>query len=47
MMVARGELILYADADGATKFSDLEKVEAGLKKVATTTVQPLETHNMM
>nr|XP_057942950.1 dolichyl-phosphate beta-glucosyltransferase isoform X1 [Doryrhamphus excisus] len=28
---SRGRLILMADADGATKFSDIEKVEAGLK----------------
>ncbi|KAM9788895.1 dolichyl-phosphate beta-glucosyltransferase [Neosynchiropus ocellatus] len=27
---SRGKLILMADADGATKFADLEKVEAGL-----------------
>ncbi|KAM6983629.1 dolichyl-phosphate beta-glucosyltransferase [Tautogolabrus adspersus] len=27
---SRGKLILMADADGATKFSDLDKVEAGL-----------------
>lgn len=29
-MSSRGKLILMADADGATKFPDLEKVEAGL-----------------
>lgn len=29
-MICRGKLILMADADGATKFSDLEKVEAAL-----------------
>lgn len=29
-MICRGRLILMADADGATKFSDLEKVEAAL-----------------
>lgn len=28
---SRGRLILMADADGATKFEDLDKVEAGLK----------------
>lgn len=28
---SRGKLILMADADGATKFSDIEKVETGLK----------------
>ena len=30
---SRGKLILMADADGATKFSDIEKVEAGLKEL--------------
>ena len=29
-MSSRGRVILMADADGATKFSDIEKVEAGL-----------------
>lgn len=29
-MSSRGKVILMADADGATKFSDIEKVEAGL-----------------
>lgn len=28
-MSARGEWILFADADGATKFSDFTKVEKG------------------
>lgn len=27
---SRGKVILMADADGATKFSDIEKLEAGL-----------------
>ncbi|XP_056140634.1 LOW QUALITY PROTEIN: dolichyl-phosphate beta-glucosyltransferase [Lampris incognitus] len=30
MLSSRGKVILMADADGATKFADLEKVEAGL-----------------
>ncbi|KAM9729732.1 dolichyl-phosphate beta-glucosyltransferase [Menidia menidia] len=30
---SRGKLILMADADGATKFADIEKVEAGLKEL--------------
>ncbi|KAM6985423.1 dolichyl-phosphate beta-glucosyltransferase [Aplochiton taeniatus] len=30
---SRGRLILMADADGATKFADLEKVEAGLNDI--------------
>jgi len=33
MMVSRGKHMLLMDADGATKFSDLEKLEAGLKSV--------------
>ncbi|CAB1316932.1 unnamed protein product, partial [Coregonus sp. 'balchen'] len=32
---SRGRLILMADADGATKFADVEKVEAGLHNVNT------------
>nr|XP_015823815.2 dolichyl-phosphate beta-glucosyltransferase isoform X1 [Nothobranchius furzeri] len=32
-MSSRGKLILMADADGATKFSDIEKLEAGLKDI--------------
>lgn len=31
---SRGRLILMADADGATKFEDIEKVEAGLQNVS-------------
>uniref|UniRef100_A0A3B1IF68 dolichyl-phosphate beta-glucosyltransferase n=1 Tax=Astyanax mexicanus TaxID=7994 RepID=A0A3B1IF68_ASTMX len=31
---SRGRLILMADADGATKFEDLEKVEAGLENIS-------------
>ncbi|XP_040005995.1 dolichyl-phosphate beta-glucosyltransferase isoform X2 [Xiphias gladius] len=31
IMSSRGKVILMADADGATKFSDIDKVEAGLK----------------
>uniref|UniRef100_A0A665VMT5 Dolichyl-phosphate beta-glucosyltransferase n=1 Tax=Echeneis naucrates TaxID=173247 RepID=A0A665VMT5_ECHNA len=31
MLSSRGKVILMADADGATKFADLDKVEAGLK----------------
>jgi len=33
VMRARGEQILFADADGATKFLDLEKLEASLIKM--------------
>ncbi|KAI5612999.1 dolichyl-phosphate beta-glucosyltransferase [Silurus asotus] len=32
-LCTRGRLILMADADGATKFSDFEKVEAGLQNL--------------
>jgi hypothetical protein len=31
-MKSRGKLILFADADGASKFSDLEKLENAIKK---------------
>lgn len=31
VLSARGEAILFADADGATKFSDLEKLEESMK----------------
>ncbi|XP_028839145.1 dolichyl-phosphate beta-glucosyltransferase [Denticeps clupeoides] len=31
---SRGRLILMADADGATRFSDVEKVEAGLRNLS-------------
>ncbi|XP_056630110.1 dolichyl-phosphate beta-glucosyltransferase isoform X2 [Diorhabda sublineata] len=33
MQSARGSVLLFADADGATKFSDLAKVEEGLYKL--------------
>jgi len=33
MLVARGKYLLMADADGATKFSDLEKLESALKEI--------------
>ncbi|XP_034540324.1 dolichyl-phosphate beta-glucosyltransferase [Notolabrus celidotus] len=33
-MSSRGKVILMADADGATKFSDLDKVEAGLNELS-------------
>lgn len=34
-MKSRGKLILFADADGATKFSDFEKLENVAKKNST------------
>lgn len=33
-MSSRGRVILMADADGATKFSDIDKVEAGLNELS-------------
>ncbi|XP_077292149.1 dolichyl-phosphate beta-glucosyltransferase wollknaeuel [Arctopsyche grandis] len=33
MMSSRGALILFADADGATRFSDVSKLEASLEKL--------------
>ena len=35
-MVARGKLVLFADADGATKFSDLTKLETKLNEIRST-----------
>lgn len=33
MFVARGKLLLFADADGASKFSDYRKLEVEMKKI--------------
>ena len=33
MQSARGSVLLFADADGATKFGDLDKLEKSLKEV--------------
>lgn len=33
MLSARGSALLFADADGATKFSDLKKLDESLTKV--------------
>uniref|UniRef100_A0A8C1U3A9 Dolichyl-phosphate beta-glucosyltransferase n=1 Tax=Cyprinus carpio TaxID=7962 RepID=A0A8C1U3A9_CYPCA len=38
---SRGRLILMADADGATKFADIEKVEEGLESI---TEKPVRLH---
>ena len=35
MMIARGQQLLMADADGATKISDLVKLEDALKQLTT------------
>ncbi|KAM3968179.1 dolichyl-phosphate beta-glucosyltransferase wollknaeuel [Aphomia sociella] len=44
---ARGALILFADADGASKFEDLEKLETALKGIAKydPIIQPAEISN--
>lgn len=34
MMVGRGELLLFMDADGATCVSDIEKLEAALAAIS-------------
>lgn len=33
MLSARGAALLFVDADGATKFSDLSKLEASLTQI--------------
>lgn len=33
MLSARGSALLFVDADGATKFSDLQKLDDSLRKV--------------
>jgi len=33
MLRSRGRRLLFADADGATKFTDIEKLEAELAKL--------------
>jgi hypothetical protein len=33
MQSARGSVMLFADADGATTFSDLEKLDESLKDI--------------
>lgn len=35
MLCARGERCLMVDADGATRFADLEKLEEALDKITT------------
>ncbi len=36
MLSSRGRLLLFADADGATKFADFEKLETEIKKIKET-----------
>lgn len=38
MYSARGALVLFADADGATKFSDLTKLEDSLTELLKSTI---------
>lgn len=35
MRIARGELVLFADADGASKFPDLDKLESAMEQTRT------------
>ena len=35
MLSARGRYLLFADADGATKFSDYNKLDAALKCISS------------
>lgn len=35
MMRSRGQYLLFADADGATKFSDLEKLENQMRELTS------------
>ena len=42
MLRSRGKLLLFADADGATKFPDIEKLEAEIRKINTREVSDAE-----
>lgn len=35
MLAARGQLVMFADSDGATQFSDIDKLESKLHEIAT------------
>ena len=35
MLSGRGKMLMFADADGATKFADLSKLELEMKKINT------------
>ena len=35
MLRARGKLLLFADADGATKFSDIDQLESAMRQIET------------
>ena len=39
MLSARGKTLLFADADGASTFADVAKLEAELEKINTTEVR--------
>ena len=40
MLSSRGEWLLFADADGATRFSDLDQLEAEMKPLAKAADSP-------
>ncbi len=40
MLIARGEVLLFADADGATRISDVEKLEEELRKTVAPGIAP-------
>lgn len=42
MLSARGSVLLFADADGATKFSDLDKLEDSMKEILNCKFQSIE-----
>jgi hypothetical protein len=44
MLSSRGSLLLFADADGATKIPDLAKLEDALKKDSPTDVIVLDSN---
>ena len=51
MLRSRGRRLLFADADGATKFADIEKLEAELVKLELTSQacdcrQPLQSRTL-
>ncbi len=41
MLSSRGKLLLFADADGATKFADFERLETEIKKTKETNEVPI------
>lgn len=45
MQSARGRLLLFADADGATKFDDLQKLEKELKVLTISNIIIIDYRN--